>query len=460
MQSLLAIARLTSKAAFRFRLTPLMGALLIGCAVLLPVAIKSDGTARGMTQIVLAYTLTLTTALLGMTTLWLACGTLAKDIEECRIQLVDVKPVPRWKVWLGKWLGILKIDLTLLALAAGVVYVELQWRASKLPPDQQEILRNEVFVARGSFKPPQPDIEAEVDKLYQQRLQQEPALKAMDPKEVRRALRARVLSEYEAVPPGWTRRWRIDMSSVKDKVRGLHLFLRIKFHAAERKPKQTYIGEWRVGPPESPLRFRDIKSQAPDTYHEFAVPPGLLDDKGFLTIEFSNPNETALLFPLDDGIEVLYREGGFLLNYVRGVTILFFWLALLAALGLASASYLSFPTAAFVSLSLLIVAFSTGTMRTVIEQGSILGVNPETGRVDNPGLVGMVSVAFFKTLLFLVNLVRGFSPIDSLSAGRSVSWGALARAAAQIVLLMGGFLAAVGIAVFTRRELATAQGRG
>ena len=66
-----------------------------------------------------------------------------------------------------------------------------------------------------------------------------------------------------------------------------------------------------------------------------------------------NPNDTALLFPLEDGMEVLYPEGGFALNFARGLGIIFCWMALLAALGLTAASFLSFPVAAFFSLAIL-----------------------------------------------------------------------------------------------------------
>ena len=55
--------------------------IIISLAVIgLPVLIKDDGTARGFTQILLTYTLGAITALLGLSTLWLACGTLARDI--------------------------------------------------------------------------------------------------------------------------------------------------------------------------------------------------------------------------------------------------------------------------------------------------------------------------------------------------------------------------------------------
>jgi hypothetical protein len=54
--------------------------------------------------------------------------------------------------------------------------------------------------------------------------------------------------------------------------------------------------------------------------------------------------------------------------------------------------------------------------------------------------------------------VQDFSPIDSLSSGRSITWGQLGLALSQIVLLLGGFFCIVGMILFTRRELASAQG--
>jgi len=78
-----------------------LSVLLFGAVVGLPLDIKHDGTARGFTQILLTYTLGTITALLGFATLWLACGKVARDVEECQLQLVAVKPVARWKIWLG-----------------------------------------------------------------------------------------------------------------------------------------------------------------------------------------------------------------------------------------------------------------------------------------------------------------------------------------------------------------------
>src|SRR4051794_37441975 len=145
MQRVLAIARLTIKAAFRFKLVLLLAAILLGGVVALPLVIKDDGTALGFTQILLTYTLSLITALLGFATLWLACGTLARDVEECQIQMVVVKPVARWQIWLGKWLGLLMLNAALLALAGGSVYALLQWRARPGAGGPQKGLRHKKF---------------------------------------------------------------------------------------------------------------------------------------------------------------------------------------------------------------------------------------------------------------------------------------------------------------------------
>ena len=133
MQRILAIAWLTWKAALRFKLFLVIAVLLFAAVVGLPLLIQDDGTARGFTQIILTYTLSAITALLGFSTLWLACGTLARDIEECQMQVVATKPIARWQIWLGKWLGIVSLNAALLAFSGACVYGLLEWRAASCP---------------------------------------------------------------------------------------------------------------------------------------------------------------------------------------------------------------------------------------------------------------------------------------------------------------------------------------
>jgi hypothetical protein len=443
MKRLFAIATLTWKAAFRFRLFWVLLGLLLTSVVVLPLLVKDDGTARGFTQILLTYTLSVITTLLGFSTLWLACGTLARDIEECQLQLVAVKPIARWQIWLGKWLGIILLNAVLLAVAGGSVFGLMKWRAGQMESQLAEarsrhdtnqiarlereiaILKNEIFVARASVKEPLPDIEGAVETFFRERIEQTP-VPPSEHAQLRRNLREQLKAGIQIVPPGYSRPWVIDLGLRKHLLRDEPLFLRVKFHAAQTNATGTYLGLWQVGVPERTRVWQDIRSQASDTYHEFAIPPGLFDEEGKLTVLFHNRNNTALLFPLEDGFEVLYREGGFGLNYARGLLIILCWLALLAALGLASASMMSFPVAAFFSASMLVVALMSGSLASIVSEGTVLGSNHETGE-PTASWINAVMIPFFRAIL-------------------------------QVVLLLGGAFALAGMAVFTRRELATAQG--
>jgi hypothetical protein len=137
--------------------------------------------------------------------------------------------------------------------------------------------------------------------------------------------------------------------------------------------------------------------------------------------------------------------------------IIFCWMGLLAAVGLAAASFLSFPVAAFFALGLLAVSFASGTLANAVSEGSIGGYNAEKGIHGNTP-VDFIVIPTFRAVLTVINLAKDFSPVDSLSTGRSITWSQLGRAFAQIILLLGGIVALGGMAIFSRRELATAQG--
>jgi len=459
MQKIFAICWLTWKAAFRFRLFLVIAALLLAAVVGLPLLLKDDGTARGFTQILITYTLSVITALLGLSTLWLSCGTLARDIEECQIQVVATKPVARWQIWLGKWLGIVSLNATLLVLSGACVYGLLQWRATRLPAAEQEALRTQVLVARGLAPPPDynAEIDARTEQLLQERLQQT-RISGADLALARRQIREQVKAIYQLVPPQYTREWQIDLGFAKNFLHGKPLQLRVKFNTAAVGASGTFVGLWQVGVPGTANVWRsEPMSLSPNAYHEFEIPADLFNNQGVLTIDFLNANNTTLLFPIEDGMEVLYPEGGFTLNFARGLGIIFCWMALLAAIGLAAASFLSFPVATFFSLALLIVVFSSGTLAEAVTSGTVLGVNEETGAAGY-SIADRVLIPFFKGIVAVVSVVKNFSPIDSLSTGRAISWSELGAAFGQIVLLFGGGVSVIGIGLFARRELATAQG--
>ena len=122
-----------------------------------------------------------------------------------------------------------------------------------------------------------------------------------------------------------------------------------------------------------------------------------------------------------------------------------------------AASFLSFPVAAFFALGVLTLVFSTKTLESAVSEGTLGHFDSETGKTS-PVPIDVVAIPTFKAVLSVINLAKGFSPVESLSTGRSITWPELGRAFAEIVLALGGPFALLGMAILTRRELATAQG--
>lgn len=458
LRPLLAVALLTIKAAFRYRLVITLLGLLVALVFILPSAIKHDGSAQGFTQILITYTLSAITALLGFTTLWIACGTLARDIEEMQLFLIAAKPIPRWQIWLGKWIGIMAVNLGMLAMSGSVAYGLLQLRTGELSAEQQVKLRNEVLVARAGAREPAVDLTQDIQTLLKERLK-DPAAAALDPAFVRKQVEEMIKARQQVVPPGMLRRWEVPLGAdAKQRLAGRPLFIRVKFFTTQYNSEGTlYPAYWEIGPPDG-RRLRLENSLPAESFVEFGLDPRataeLINAQGVLAVDFQNWTQQPLLFPLDEGMEVLFHEGGFALNYARGLMIIAFWLGLLTAVGLACSSFLSFPVAAFCSIALLVLGLSSNTLKQVVDQGGIVGVNSENGMVTENTLVNQVSVAVYGSAKQLIDQVSGYSPISSLSTGRSITWLELIRAFVVINVLVGGGISIVGIVVLTRRELA------
>jgi hypothetical protein len=430
-------------------------ALLVGAVVVLPMVIKHDGTALGFTQILLTYTLGVITALLSLVTLWLACGTLARDVDECQMQVVATKPIPRWQIWLGKWLGVMLLNAILLSVSSGAVFLLLQWRATQLPVEVQEALRSNVLTARASVREPDPDLDAKVEDMLATR-RAELEAKGVDLRTFRAQAREMIKAREQVVPPSYFRRFELDFRGSQEALKQNPIFVRVKFHTPELSAKRPYDIEVVAGPPESPQRVGAYRSLAAEASHEIELGNAVLDARGFLIVEVANRSDTPLIFPMEDGFEVLYREGGFGLNYIRAVIVLACALGLLAAIGLFAASFLSFPVAAFLATTVLILGLSSGTLKSVVEDRTVMGFEHDTNTQLYPA-VDAIMVPLFELLLKTVNLVNQFSPIDAVSSGRSVTWADVARSTFLVIGVMGGLFAALGITAFTRRELATAQ---
>ena len=82
MRPFLAIAWTTIRSAIRSHVVHLVLVFLALTVVVLPLVVTSDGSAKGLIQVSLTYTMSLVGILLSMITVWLGCTTIADDVEQ------------------------------------------------------------------------------------------------------------------------------------------------------------------------------------------------------------------------------------------------------------------------------------------------------------------------------------------------------------------------------------------
>ena len=261
MNAFLAIVRLTCRAAFRshfFRGTVL---LFIGAVLLMPLIVKSDGTAVSMIKITLEYSLTMATVLLSISAVWLGASEITADVEDRRLQMVVVKPVPRPVIYLAKFTGIVVIHTILLLIAGAIIYALTLYRIASMDfaPGEREQIDTEILTARRIYTPD--SNLATIDKKVEERLKNglETARKQgrelpdewetvrtktgeFDEEEIRRRLRETVRLEEAAVHPGERKTW--TYSGLPDDLDGPVRIRYKAFFEASRNEQERTHGVW------------------------------------------------------------------------------------------------------------------------------------------------------------------------------------------------------------------------
>ena len=458
LSRVLAVAKLTIHSAFKFRLVTIILPLLAGILVSLPYLIKHNGTAEMLTQVVLSYSLSLIVFLLGLVTVWLACGSLAKEIQECQMQMIAVKPISRWQIWLGKWLGITALNAGLLLICGAIVLGILYSESKNLSEEQRALLDSKILVARGGLMESPPDLSADIERILNERVNRD-GVANIDREYVREKVEEEVWAMNQIVKPNHLRRWEIDFGWRHRLVEDKPLHLRVKFYAAQIADSGHYPTLWIVGNPETGMFWRQELDLSPTAFHEIAVPAGLISADGILHIECRNYTQASLIFPIEEDLEVLFPEGTFFLNYIRSLSVILLWLALLTALGLSAASILSFPVASFFVFALLTMVFSSNLFSTIVEEGTVSAIDEDSGEANWTQL-DWILVPVFGTALNMVNTIQTISPIESLASGRSIPIDELAKFFFKLVVLMGIPISGFGMYLLHRNELAGSGNRG
>lgn len=356
MNQTAAIAQIALRNALRSRVILVLLVLLLAAAFLFPLVLRSDGTPAGLIHLHLTYTLGMASFLLTLATLWAGCAAVSQEADDKTLQLLLVKPVPRLRIWLGKWLALLVVNAAGLALVGIIAAVSLQAKLNRRGFDPADLARARQtrLAALETFRSPLPDIEADVRAEYA-KLREAGRLADAPETAMLAAIRRHLLARRYAVAPGTSRTWTFEFPALPDAGDRASPPLLIRFTCDSSVPGSAEI--------EASIRLqtgnRAFTAEqvfipgTPQTLILDDIPPGATR----ADVRFHNhgAHDATLFFDPESGLVLRRARGTFAGNYLRALAALYVRLALFAALGVTLGTLFSMPVAAFLSLVLMII---------------------------------------------------------------------------------------------------------
>ncbi|MDY6913261.1 MAG: hypothetical protein SVT52_02220 [Planctomycetota bacterium] len=223
MRSIWAVTRYTFAQCLRMKVAGLFIVLLAVALSAMPFMMKGDGTLAGRIRTFLAYSTSVVNLLLSLVTVFLAVAVVSDDVRKKQIFTVVTKPLARWQYIIGRWCGVVLLNVVLLAIAATVIYAVAQYLRSgeTLNANDRRAVETEIFTARDRISPTPfdtaPFVKRRIDRLKEQG-QYEPAVetymaqKRLNHQQAQAQLAAeinkQITEQMQSAGPGRSLRWR------------------------------------------------------------------------------------------------------------------------------------------------------------------------------------------------------------------------------------------------------------
>lgn len=458
MKQALAVAKLTFREGIRMRIV-LVFLIVLGFVMLrLPFALKGDETLAGRLQTFLSYSLTALSFFMSLATVFLSSATLSQEFRTRTLHLVVTKPVTRFQILVGKWLGVNALALLICTLSGLAIYgfaCFIKDRPALFPRDRTKI-EQVVWTARLAASPTPPDFRSAAERVVDERQKEQQTEfvrgREAEVKSVERALR----EAWRQIPPGDSRVYKFE--GLAPPV-GMEARYQVRFKIRALPMAEFVQVVWGIVDSETGALLDSMTTkERPAEVHQFLVrAKGWVHD-GQATLAVMNPAQgqyaPTIYFEGSDSLQILYRVGSFEWNYVKALLLILFRLSFLAALGVFFSTFVSFPVACFCVLSVLL--FCMGTPYWLEAIGANLG---QTGVIapgtDPYGAWGPFIRAILVPLLKVVfpNFVA-YDGVGELIEGYVVDGGLLLRAGLHTIVYGAVLLLIPGLLIFRMREVA------
>ena len=441
------VALLAVRAALRSKAVAAMLTALVAGSLVLPAAVKGDGTPEGDLQILLSYTLGFSFAILCLTTMWAACALFASEIDRSLLQLSAVKPVRLFDLWLGKWCALLLLDAFFLAAAYGAVYAQVRVRIARGGWGEMERP-----VCRHVSRPVLPPAEVEAREVYEELRSREALPKGMSERAVLRVLEERAADKYDVINPGGSAVWRFDLPHPVGYAE--RVTVRVKFDT-EFSTREHVTGTCRLRSLDRPEAFVDVElNDFTLNEIEFLVDTrafGIAEGESLRGFELAfrhtgDPKSAAgIMLRFRQDVALLTPGGTFEMNLARSALAHGSVLAMLAAFGLTLSACFTFPVAAFVATVLLLLAMvGNSVVRVASEE-------------DSQNFLHKAGVRVSRAVHFATSRAMRSEPLGPLTRGERVETRVVAESALWNGMALPMIFAVAGSWILRRRELGEAS---
>ena len=486
---ILAVAHTVVKESVRLRLSVTFIVILLVLLPIIPLVVGSEQALRYRIQSYIQFSTAATFYLAAFMTIFLACATIAFEIRDRQIWQLLTKPLSRGQYLVGKWLGIVAVDLVILIVAGLSIFMFIQYLRYQPAANDRDYraVNSEVLVARVAAYPTYETIDAqtlrtEVDRRIaadfelQQAIERGERSEMNERRKLARQIQEETLRLQRTVPAGQAREY---VFEGLERARDLKLPMKLRFriHYGADDTHETHPisflflknNNFFAPAPEMESYFRNPQSwkYVPTMSQAIDVPWEAIGDEGewdgMVRVILVNgtfgpegelragPN-TPRSFNFDpEDLEVLYTVGGFEANYFRAMIVYWIKLAFVAILGLAAATVLSFPVACLLSFTIFLAATIGPFLAISVEEFIIR----DWWRFDR-----VVIKALAQMLVFLFEPFGEYNPTARLVDGRMIAWSGVSRAFLLLGVLWSGLTLGIGYLAFRDKELATYSGHG
>ncbi|MEM1446523.1 MAG: ABC transporter permease subunit [Planctomycetota bacterium] len=499
---ILGVARTILDEAIRQRIGLIFVVILVVFVPLLPL-ILSDTRLEYRVSNFLRYSMFITALVLSLMTILLCARSVAREMESKVAFTTLTKPIARWEYLVGKWVGVTGLNAVLLAVAGIGIYAFTLSIAQTPAQDRLDAaaVQDSVLTARVSVRPDEvgegqilgsleerldllrlqePELYTRVDPLTGER---RPIALENLPPELSQPLQAQVISEWLSIPPRSSKTYRFsglgDAASYGD-----FLQLRFKPEARGAAPPDRRLQLWfRANGRELPFILEQggevVESLMPrvaeDKFALIRIPADAVSAGGTIDLEIFNggrgaPAQGTVTFNPADGMEMLYNVGGFEANLAKGLGLLWFRLMFLAMLGIASATFLGFPTACLLCGMVFVAAVGAGYLNESLDQygafaaedlnwwQTVVGVVITFVNKLSEGEFWEAFEVIIRTIgelfTFIVPDLSEYNPTPLIADGKAVTWSLLGGGFVWVGAVWTGLLGLLAAWMFGRREVA------